>query len=313
MDILIQDLSVSYPSKQGLVRVLRHANLYLPAGKITALVGESGSGKSILGAAVMGLWEKDAIITGDISLGKKSLLSQSEKEWQQIRGTHIGWIAQDPISAMDPMQKVGKQVTEGIRFRNHHFAWQEKGHALQQMIRFGLPHPEGVYEKYPGELSGGMAQRVLSAMADMPHPEWIVADEPTKGLDAFVRRELCQLFRMLRDEGIGFLFITHDIRLAERLSDTIGIIYAGEILEYGKTEDVFSHPCHPYTKSFLAAQPRNLMKPIPGLPPNLSQLPSGCIFKNRCRWYQQGICDKKISMRQLSSCHQVRCWREDML
>lgn len=311
MDISIQDLSVSYPSNRGLVRVLRHANLYLPSGKITALVGESGSGKSILGAAVMGLLEKDAIVSGHICYGRKSLLAQSEEAWQQIRGTHIGWIAQDPIAAMDPMQVVGKQVTEGICFRNHHSAWKEKVQALRQMARFGLPNPEEVYEKYPCELSGGMAQRVLSAMVDMPHPEWMVADEPTKGLDAFVRRELCQLFRMFRKKGTGFLFITHDIRLAEKLSDYIGIIYAGEILEYGKTEEVFSHPFHPYTKSFLEAQPRNLMKPIPGLPPNLSNLPDGCIFKNRCSRYDKGDCERDMSMRQVSSCHQVRCWRED--
>lgn len=308
MDISIEDVSVSYMTKGKQADVLRHVSLSLPAGKITALVGESGSGKSILGAAVMGLLEGNPSITGSIRYGETELLGQTEAAWNQIRGTKIGWIAQDPIAAMDPLVPVGKQVSEWGRYQKEkpQEGWKDKVYG--QLFRFGLAKPEVVYPKYPGELSGGMAQRVLSAMMAMPHPAWMVADEPTKGLDAFVRREVCQVFRMLRDrEGTGFLLITHDLRLAERLADYVGIMYAGEILEYGKTEDIFSHPSHPYTVHFLEAQPRRKLQPIPGMAPNLSDIPKGCIFKNRCRKYQAGLCDVAPSLHRKSEQHWVRC------
>lgn len=307
-DIIIDDLSVAYPSEQGLTRVLRNVNFRLVSGKITALVGESGSGKSIMGSAIMGLLDESAVVTGKIYLKNQNLMAQSEAEWNMTRGTRIGWIAQDPITAMDPMQRVGKQVVESNCYRNKTSYSAEKAKGIEQLKRFGLPNAEAVYDKYPGELSGGMAQRVLAAMMAMPHPGWIIADEPTKGLDAFVRREICQLFRDLRDEsGVSILFITHDIRLAEKLADYIGIMYAGEILEYGTCEEVFKEPKHPYTISFLEAQPRYRLKSIPGLPPDLHNIPNGCIFKNRCKYYELDICEKDQVMKNLSSSHQVRC------
>lgn len=307
MNLIVRHVSVTYPSAEGPVQVLRHADLTLTPGKITALVGESGSGKSILGAAVMGLLEEDAEVTGHIFCGKTDLLSLSEEERNRWRGRRIGWIAQDPVSAMDPVIPVGKQVTEAERFFHRIPKGEERRAALAQMKRFGLGEAESVYGKYPGELSGGMAQRVLTAMMTMPSPEWIVADEPTKGLDAFVRREVSEAFRRLRDEkGTGFLLITHDLRLAERLADRVGIMYAGEILEEGPVKEVFSHPLHPYTKALLAAQPRRDLRPIPGLPPNLSKLTGGCIFKNRCPFYEKGPCDEDRPMTGADG-HQARC------
>lgn len=310
MDITIQDLSVSYPSDRGLVRVLRHADLFLPHGKITALVGESGSGKSILGAAILGLLDPSAEISGHIQLNGEDLLSLSESELNTIRGRHIGWIAQDPIAAMNPVMKVGKQVTELVRFLHHRTEKEMRQEGIGQIGKYGLPDPDGVYQKYAMELSGGMAQRVLTAMVTMPHPEWLIADEPTKGLDAFVRRQVCDLFRRLREEGTGFLLITHDLRLAEWLSDYIGIMYSGEILEYGKTSDVFRTPCHPYTRMLIEAQPGRQMAPIPGMPPDLSDLPDGCIFGSRCPMYEKHICDTVQTMIPCDRDREVRCIRQ---
>lgn len=314
MDISVENLSVSYVTSGTRADVLRQVSLTLPAGKITALVGESGSGKSILGAAVMGLLDGNPRITGHIRYGDRELLGQTETEWNQIRGTKIGWIAQDPVAAMDPLVRMGKQVSEGGRYRQEKPAegWKEK--VCVQLSRFGLDKAEEVYRKYPGELSGGMAQRALSAMMAMPHPSWMVADEPIKGLDAFVRREMCRVFRMLRDrEGTGFLLITHDLRLAEQLADYVGIMYAGELLEYGETEEVFSYPAHPYTRSFLAAQPRKQLRPILGMPPNLSAIPVGCIFKNRCPKSRESVCDILPPAYNLSQSHWVRCHQEKPL
>ena len=299
MDIEINNLSVSF----GASRVLRGANLSLRQGEITALVGESGSGKSILGAAVMGLLPAEAVVSGHIFYGGKDLLSLADAEMEAVRGKEIGWIAQDPISAMDPLYPVGRQVMERERFDHPAGRKEERKRGIFQLFRFGLPQAEEVYDMKPHELSGGMAQRVMAAMMAMPRPSWLIADEPTKGLDAFVRREVCDVFRKLKEEGIGFLLITHDLRLAERLADETVIIYAGEIVEKGPTKEIFSHPFHPYTVSFFDASPRRFLRPIPGAPPDLSMLSGGCIFKERCPYT---VCEGKAEGREIFG-HWVKC------
>lgn len=299
MDIEINDLSVSF----GASRVLRGASISLRQGEITALVGESGSGKSILGAAVMRLLPPEAVVSGHISYGGRDLLSLTEAEMEAVRGKEIGWIAQDPISAMDPLYSVGRQVMERERYDYPMGRKEEREQGILQLRRFGLPRVEAVYTMKPHELSGGMAQRVMAAMMAMPRPSWIIADEPTKGLDAFVRREVCDVFRKLKEEGIGFLLITHDLRLAERLADETAIIYAGEIIENGRTQEIFSHPLHPYTVSFFDASPRRSLRPIPGAPPDLSDVPKGCIFKGRC---PHADCDGAAREIHLAD-HWVKC------
>ena len=301
MDIEINNLSVSF----GESRVLRGASLSLRQGEITALVGESGSGKSIFGAAVMRLLPVEAVVNGHISYGGKDLLTLTEAEMEAVRGKEIGWIAQDPISAMDPLYSVGRQVMERERFDHPMGRKEERTRGIAQLFRFGLSQAEAVYAMKPHELSGGMAQRVMAAMMAMPRPSWIIADEPTKGLDAFVRREVCDVFRKLKEEGIGFLLITHDLRLAERLADETAIIYAGEIIEKGRTQEIFSHPLHPYTVSFFDASPRRSLCPIPGAPPDLSDVPKGCIFKDRCP--HRG-CDGMAAERNFAG-HWVKCPR----
>lgn len=308
MDIQIKDLSVSFPSPKGDAKVLRDADIILKSGKITAVVGESGSGKSILGAAVMGLLESSVRISGEILFGNTDLLSLSEKELNSVRGARIGWIAQDPVTAMDPMMKVGKQMMEGVHFYRNGKDTTADG--IRQLEEFGLSDAQRVWDTYPFRLSGGMAQRVLTAMMTLPGPEWLIADEPTKGLDAFVRRQAADAFRKLREKGVGILLITHDLRLAERLSDFMAVMYAGEIIEYGKTKDIFSNTVHPYTKGLFAAAPDRGMQPICGIAPDLSRLPCGCIFASRCPAYRKNSCDEKQKMLTLAEDHDVRCIRK---
>lgn len=308
MDIQIKNLSVFFPSPKGDAKVLRDADIILKSGKITAVVGESGSGKSILGAAVMGLLESSVRISGEILFGNTDLLSLSEKELNSVRGARIGWIAQDPVTAMDPMMKVGKQMMEGVHFYQN--GKETKADGIRQLEEFGLSDAQRVWDAYPFGLSGGMAQRVLTAMMTLPGPEWLIADEPTKGLDAFVRRQAADAFRKLREKGVGILLITHDLRLAERLSDFMAVMYAGEIIECGKTEDIFSNPLHPYTKGLFAAAPDRGMKPIRGIPPDLSNLPGGCIFASRCPAYEKTSCDEKQKMLTPAGTHDARCIRK---
>ena len=308
MDIQIKNLSVSFPSPQGDAKVLRDADIILNSGKITAIVGESGSGKSILGAAVMGLLEQPVRVSGKILFGDTDILSLSEKELNSVRGSRVGWIAQDPVAAMDPMVKVGGQMMEGVHF--YQDGNDTKADGIRQLEEFGLADAQRVWDTYPFHLSGGMAQRVLTAMMTLPGPEWLIADEPTKGLDAFVRRQAADAFRKLREKGVGILLITHDLRLAERLSDFLAVMYAGEIIEYGKTKDTFSNPVHPYTKGLFAAAPDRGMQPIRGIAPDLSRLPGGCVFASRCPAYEKNSCDEKQKMLTLAEGHSVRCIRK---
>ena len=308
MDIQIKNLSVSFPSPQGDAKVLRDADIILKSGKITAIVGESGSGKSILGAAVMGLLEQPVRVSGEILFGDTDLLSLSEKELNSVRGSRIGWIAQDPVAAMDPMVKVGGQMMEGVHF--YQDGNDTKADGIRQREEFGLADAHRVWDTYPFHLSGGMAQRVLTAMMTLPGPEWLIADEPTKGLDAFVRRQAADAFRKLREKGVGILLINNDLRLAERLSDFLAVMYAGEIIEYGKTKDIFSNPVHPYTKGLFAAAPDRGMQPIRGIASDLSRLPSGCVFASRCPAYEKNSCDEKQKMLTPAGTHDARCIRK---
>lgn len=255
MDIEIKNLSVSFPEGKEQRRVLNPVSLTLKQGEITAVVGESGSGKSILGSAVIRLLDDSAVIEGEIYLGETNLLRLPEKEMNKVRGNRIGWIAQDPVAAMNPLMKIGKQVLEGICFHRKKKEEEEKENGIRQLQKYGLKEAEDIWDNYPYQLSGGMAQRVMTAMMTLPHPEWLIADEPTKGLDAFVREQVAEAFRQLKKQGIGIILITHDLRLAERISDRTAIIYKGDLVEFGKTADIFQNPGHDYTKKLFAAAP----------------------------------------------------------
>lgn len=267
MDISIEKLSVAFPSEKGETLVLRPTCLTWKEGEILALVGESGSGKSILGAAIAGLLPKEAEIKGKILYGDKDLLKLNEDERNEFRRTTLGWIAQDPVSALDPIYKVGRQVAEAFSFLHKPSKAEAKEKAVAQLGKFGFSEPESIYPLYPSEMSGGMAQRALTAMMTMTNPSMIIADEPTKGLDAFVRKQVADNFRKLKNQGTGILLITHDLHLARNLSDSMAVLYAGEILEQGRTEDIFASPQHPYTRGLLAADPRRGLHPIEGKPP----------------------------------------------
>lgn len=311
MELEVKHLSVTFPSDRGPVKVLRDVTISFPAGKITAVVGESGSGKSILGAGIMGFLPLEPEISGEILYKGQNLRSLSEEEMNRIRGKKISWIAQDPVTAMDPLWKVGKQVTEALRFfkRGNREDIEKKG--LFRLSSFGLPHGNRIVRSYPHELSGGMAQRVMGAMMTMEDPAFLIADEPTKGLDAFVRHQVADMFCQLRDQGTGIFLITHDLRLARRISDYTAVMYAGELLEMGKTDDIFMRPRHPYTKGLLAAQPDRRLHPMKGKPPDLTDLKDGCIFGARCPLYDPSRCGKAISMGRAGEDHLVKCVRRE--
>ena len=219
MDIQIKNLSVSFPSPQGDAKVLRDADIILKSGKITAIVGESGSGKSILGAAVMGLLEQPVRVSGEILFGDTDLLSLSEKELNSVRGSRVGWIAQDPVAAMDPMVKVGGQMMEGVHF--YQDGNDTKADGIRQLEEFGLADAQRVWDTYPFHLSGGMAQRVLTAMMTLPGPEWLIADEPTGNLDPDTSKGIVDLFKHINNFGTTVIMVTHNMDLVSYLNKRV--------------------------------------------------------------------------------------------
>ena len=308
MDIKIHDLSVSFITNGQKQNVLKKTNLDLIQGTVTAIIGESGSGKSVLGAALVRLLDPQAVVSGHILYGDTDILSLDEPALTGIRGKVISWMAQNPVSAMDPLQKAGAFVTEILHYRKELSSDLIRETGIKQLKRFGLPNAETVHQSYPGALSGGMAQRVLISAMTVEEPEWLIADEPTKGLDAMGRRQvylnLCQL---ARERRMGMVLITHDLRLAERLSNYIAVMYAGEIVEYAGTGDFFASPGHPYSRGLIAAQPDKDMKPIPGDITDLPASESGCSFAPRCLSFCER-CREKQKMVEKDS-HFVRCWR----
>ena len=308
MDINIRELCVAFINNGKQQIILKNVNLYLPQGKVTAIVGESGSGKSVLGTALVKLLGPQAVVTGQILYGEDDILSLGEEDMTRVRGKHISWMAQNPVTAMNPLQKVGSFVTEILGFRENRSDVLLKERGIEQLKHFGLQNAESVYQSYPVSLSGGMAQRALISAMTIEEPEWLIADEPTKGLDAMVRKQVYENLRQLsRERKMGMILITHDLRLAERLSDYVAVMYAGEIIEYTDTKLFFTEPGHPYSRGLINAQPDKTMQPIPGDNPNLMMTEESCAFASRCIFFCEK-CREKQKMFNRNS-HYVRCWR----
>ena len=298
MDIEVKQLSVTFPSPMGAVRVLRDVNLLFHGGKITALVGESGSGKSILGTAIMRLLPENARMTGSIFYDGNDLLRFSEKEMNEIRGDRIGWIAQDPISAMDPLMRVGRQVTEVLRKRLGWGKEKSRENALVQMEKYGLGDPVRVCASYPHQLSGGMCQRVMIAMAMSCEPELLIADEPTTALDVTIQAQILELMEDIRaKKNTGILMITHDLGVVAEMCSRVVVMYAGRIVEEAPVQELFADPKHPYTQGLIGSVPKlgsgvESLPSIPGSVPDLSVMPKGCKFAPRCK-YAMDICHQQ--------------------
>jgi peptide/nickel transport system ATP-binding protein len=247
------------------------------------LVGETGCGKSVLGQTVLGLLPKNAAVNGKIHFDGKELLSLGEKERRCLRLREIALIAQNPSEALDPLMRVGGQLTESIRLHKRAGRKETRRMAMEILRSLHFPNPDACMKAYPHELSGGMKQRVLAAMGLVGMPKLLIADEPTKGLDALSRGQVADNLRMFLGGGrTTALIITHDLLLARSLCDEIAVMYAGEIVEKGGTETIFSRPRHPYTQALIAAQPRYGCNPIPGESVSLYNLPTGCHFYDRC-------------------------------
>jgi peptide/nickel transport system ATP-binding protein len=289
----VQDLRVHFRTQDGLVKAVDGVSYRLERGRTLGIVGESGSGKSVTSLAVMGLHHgSSAQISGHIRLDGEELVGAPPARVRELRGDKMAMIFQDPLSSLHPYFSVGSQIVEA--YRVHHpeaTKKQARQRAVDMLGRVGIPEPSARVDDYPHQFSGGMRQRVMIAMALCNDPELLIADEPTTALDVTVQAQILDLIHDLQSEfGSAVVMITHDLGVVAELSDDILVMYAGRVAEYGSAADIFGQPGHPYTWGLLASMPRMdrerlaRLVPIPGTPPSLIRVPSGCPFHPRCRY-----------------------------
>ncbi|MDU2503799.1 MAG: ABC transporter ATP-binding protein [Peptoniphilus sp.] len=296
----IKDLEVFFKSSQGIVKAVNKANINTRDGKTTAIVGESGSGKSVTSLAIMGLLDKSSIekISGEINFEGKNLLKSTPEELRRIRGNEISMIFQEPMTSLNPALKVGYQMSEVFRT---HFKMDKKTakeKSIEMIKKVEIPRPEEVYNSYPHELSGGMRQRIMIAMALSSSPKLLIADEPTTALDVTIQKEVLELMKKLKEDmNTSIIFISHDLGVVSDIADYVNVMYAGKLVERAKAEDIFKRPLHPYTRGLIKAIPsahkkKDELYTIRGSVPNPIGLPDCCNFCDRCD-EKMKICEEK--------------------
>jgi len=287
--LTIRDLSINYQTDRGVLKAMRHVNLDIPKGSIVGVVGESGCGKSTLISSIIRLLSPNASVpNGSIEFEGQDLLKLSQDDMRKIRGTRLSIVFQDPMSTLNPVLSIGRQMTD-IQYRDKKTMNEKRQRSIDMLSSVGIPDPASRLNQFPYEFSGGMQQRISIAMALQAEPSLLIADEPTTALDATLEVQIIHLLQDLqKNMGCSILFISHHLGVIAELCDHVIVMYAGEVVEQGTTETVFHNPMHPYTKKLLECDPASIaeksrsLPTIPGEIPDLVALPPGCVFKNRC-------------------------------
>jgi peptide/nickel transport system ATP-binding protein len=311
----VSDLTLDFRTRQGTVQALDHISFSLARGEILGVVGESGSGKSVLAYAIMGLMDPAASIrTGSLRFAGRNMLGQSDAELADTRGREISMIFQSPRTALNPIRRVGAQIEDVLRRHANISAKEARARAIEALRRVRIPDPERRFDAYPFELSGGLCQRVMIAMALACKPFLLIADEPTTGLDVTTQAVVMDLIRdQVHAGGPSVILITHDLALAGEYCDRIVVMHAGHVVEVARTEDLLGHPAHPYTVRLIGATPVagtriEDLASIPGTLPDLrSDLPP-CRFLHRCDRSEARCAADPLPVRILGDGHTVRCW-----
>lgn len=309
----VADLELKFRVGERVVSALRGVSFTLAASEILAIVGESGSGKSVTGLSLLRLHGKNAELKGQIRLGGEDIVHRSENELRKIRGKRIAMIFQEPMTALNPVFTVGFQLQEVLELHVGLSPASAREAAIALLRQVGIPEPELRLSNYPFQLSGGMRQRVLIAMALAAKPEILIADEPTTALDVTIQAQILRLLREINErEKTAMIFITHDLGIVARLAHRVAVMYAGEIVETGSVAEIFSSPRHPYTRALLASVAEvardERLTAIPGSPPPLSDQVHGCAFSARCS-RAEAACRDTIPLRAVQA-HQWRCIHE---
>jgi len=303
----ITDLKTYFPTQDGIVRAVDTIDLSIRERETLGLIGETGCGKTVLGLTILRLLHPTTTVEGTIIYRGSNLLKITEAEMRRIRGEEIAMILQNPTTSLNPVMRVGEQIAEAIRLHQGLSRKDAKEKAIEILDSVRIPSPSGRVNEYPHEFSGGMKQRVMIAIGLACDPALIIADEPTKGLDVTIKSQIITLLEEVT-EDTAMLLITHDLGVARALCDRIALMYAGELVEYATTREIFENPLHPYTRGFLGSLPSNGLVPIPGMSPSLINLPDGCRFHPRCD-HAKAICQKKHpDMIEIEDGHFVRCF-----
>jgi oligopeptide transport system ATP-binding protein len=313
----VENLNVSFKTYGGEVKAVRGVSFSVKKGEAVAIVGESGCGKSVTAKSIMKLLTSPPAQykDGKILFHGQDLLSLPENEMKKIRGNKISMIFQDPMSSLNPTSRIGDQLIEGLVKHNRMSRAIALQHAVQLLERVGIPHAKSRLKHYPHEFSGGMRQRVMIAMALACDPELIIADEPTTALDVTIQAQILTLMKKLQKEtNTSIILITHDLGVVAEVCDKVIVMYAGEVVESGSVEEIFSNPTHPYTKGLMKSVPRldmdrsSRLYSIVGSPPDLLDPPKGCSFYPRCEYAMKVCKDYHPELELVSGTQQSSCW-----
>ncbi len=317
--VRVEDLKVSFPTEDGLVRAVDGVSFSVDRGQTLAIVGESGSGKSVTSQALMGLVNKrNARVEGRAWVGDNELIEASDDDLRKLRGSVMSMIFQDPFASLHPFYRIGAQLGEAARVHRKLSKAEARTEVIDMLARVGIPNPERRVDDYPHQLSGGMRQRVMIAMALINGPALLIADEPTTALDVTVQAQIMELLAELQAQyNTAIILITHDLGVVADVADEVAVMYAGRLVERGSLNDIFYSPEMPYTVGLLSSVPRldavsDRLTPILGQPPSLINLPQGCVFHPRCAAARQFHCEpcatERPELDTLSGSHAVRCW-----
>jgi peptide/nickel transport system ATP-binding protein/oligopeptide transport system ATP-binding protein len=314
----VRDLRVEIPLTRGTVHAVQSASFSVEAGQALGLVGESGCGKSMTLRAILGLLPQPGHITGgEIRFEGDDLANAGPRRLRDVRGARIGIIFQEPMTALNPVMRVGDQIAEGPRVHLGKSRSEARQIALELMRKVGIPDPARRAQAYPHELSGGMRQRVMIAIALSCEPRLILCDEPTTALDVTIQDQILKLLSaMRRDLGVSVVFVTHDLAVVAQTCERIAVMYAGQVVETGTVDEVFRAPRHPYTLGLLRSVPRfddvrKTLDSIPGQPPDLVAPPTGCPFQPRCGFAREDCLEGDFPLRRLGPGRATACIHDD--
>jgi len=310
----LEGLRVSFKIADKYFAAVDDVHLDIMKNETFAVVGESGCGKSAMALSILRLHDLNFTrIEGSIIFNEEDLAAMTEKELYKIRGEEVGMIFQDPLTSLNPLHRIGRQLEETMLYHRAMSASERRARALELLEDVGIPNPALTYESFPHELSGGMRQRIVIAIALSCEPALLIADEPTTALDVTIQAQILDLIRALKDKvQSSVMLITHDLGVVAEMADRVAVMYAGQIVELASVEEIFHNPLHPYTRSLLASMPSNAagnrLSTIQGAVPTLMNLPrEGCRFMHRIPWMDSSVHEEEPTLREVSEGHFVRC------
>ncbi|PLS16142.1 peptide ABC transporter ATP-binding protein [Bacillus sp. M6-12] len=310
----VKNLKTKFKQGNDIVTVVDGVDFYVKSGETLGIVGESGCGKSVTSMSIIQLLGKKAEINGEILFEENDLLKLDEKDMRKIRGNDIAMIFQEPMTSLNPLHKVGKQISEPLRKHLNYSKDKAKARAIQLLNEVGIPRAEEVFSSYPHQLSGGMRQRIMIAIAMACQPKLIIADEPTTALDVTIQAQILDLMKKVKSENnTAIMLITHDLGVVAEMCDRVIVMYAGKVIENTDVLTLFRNPKHPYTIGLMNSMPdiindHERLQAIPGNVPMFHEMPQGCRFAPRCP-HAMDICQEKMpDLFSSGQKHQVRCW-----